>query len=424
VTRTHKLDRTPTSLMPVAPVWTLVLRNQLTVPPAYDDAHAFFSIEGDRVVAYELSSGTRTWIVSARPQVEPTTGDGLVFLVEPGTLTARYAANGSIAWQLPLAEKLIVHLVFDNGWLVAATEGGEILAFRATDGRLIWRREIMSPAHALPALAADRVYVPTDDGRIVALRVETGEPLWERRLGGPADEILAQVDRLFVGSEDNYFYSLMTKDGRVDWRWRTGGDVIGLPVADEHRVYFVALDNVLRALDRVSGGQHWMRPLPLRPMTGPVRSGSTIVVTGQAVPLHAYEANDGAVSTAPGTIAPGAPAPAPPKSTAPPGDSVIKVPAIPIGPTSVVPVTKPQEPPDITSSSAEPWVDITTDAEIAAPPHALVDPRTGLPMLLLITRDIARGAAATLVMRSFEPVISPVNPLPNVITFGPPTTTK
>ena len=45
-------------MWPVAPVWTLVLRNQLTVPPAYDDAHAFFSIEGDRVVAYELSSGT------------------------------------------------------------------------------------------------------------------------------------------------------------------------------------------------------------------------------------------------------------------------------------------------------------------------------------------------------------------------------
>ena len=74
----------------------------------------------------------------------------------------------------------------------------------------------------------------------------------------------------------------MAADGRVDWRWRTGGDVIGMPVADERYVYFVSLDNVLRALNMVSGGQQWMRPLPMRPTWGPVKAGATIVVAGQA----------------------------------------------------------------------------------------------------------------------------------------------
>ena len=205
------------------PVWTLALSNQLTVPPAYDATRVYFALEGDRIAAYDIVSGERQWLVTARPQMQPVAGDGLLFLVEPDALTALNAVDGSVAWQLPFAEKLAVVPVWDNGWLVLATATGEVLAFRATDGHLVWRQRLESPAHAPPALAADRVYVPTDNGRIVALQVETGERLWERRLGGAADDILALDERLYAGSTDNFFYCLMAKDGRVAWRWRTGG---------------------------------------------------------------------------------------------------------------------------------------------------------------------------------------------------------
>ena len=236
-------------LLPVRTVWTLALNSQLAVPPAYDDTQAYFPLEGDRLAAYEIFSGTQKWIVSAQPRTALVAGGGLLFLVEPDALTALHTADGSLAWRIPLADELVVRPVWDNGWLVVAIKDGTILAFRATDGYLVWRRDLGSPAHAAPALASDRVYVPVADGRIVALKVETGEPIWERRLGGPPNEILALENRLYAGSKDNFFYCLMTKDGRIDWRWRTGGDVIGTPIADEQRVYFVALDNVLRALD-------------------------------------------------------------------------------------------------------------------------------------------------------------------------------
>ena len=139
----------------------------------------------------------------------------------------------------------------------------------------------------------------------MSLNVENGEPLWERRLGGPANEILALDQRLYAGSQDNFFYCVMTADGRVDWRWRTGGDVIGKPIADERLVYFVALDNVLRAMNQVTGGQQWMRPLPMRPAWGPVLAGSTIVVSGQVPTLRAFNVKDGvATGTLTGVAAP------------------------------------------------------------------------------------------------------------------------
>jgi outer membrane protein assembly factor BamB len=365
--RPHPLPAAPkverveaVSLFPIAPVWTLALGSQLTVPPAYDAARAFFSLEDDRLVAYDIVSGERRWLVTARPQLQPVAGDGLLFLVEPETLTALDARDGSVAWQLPFTEKPAVVPVWDNGWLVVATAIGEVLAFRATDGHLVWRKRLEAPAHAPPALAADRVYVPTAKGHIVALRIETGELLWDRRLGGAANDILAREERIYAGSADNFFYCVMAKDGRVAWRWRTGADTFGEPVADDDRVYFVSLDNVLRALHLGSGVQQWMRPLPLRPAWGPTQAGATIVVAGLNASARAFDAKDG-----------------------------------------------------------KPAGETPAGAEISAPPHALEHPITKGPTVLLVTRDIAKGAAVTLVTRSFEPPSTQVAPLPNLVEIAP-----
>ena len=87
---------------------------------------------------------------------------------------------------------------------------------------------------------------------------------------------------------DDSFYCLAAKDGKVIWRWKTGADVIGTPAIDAKRIYFVSLDNVLRALDRDSGSVRWQKPLPMRPATGPLLTGWTIVVAGSAAELHAF----------------------------------------------------------------------------------------------------------------------------------------
>ena len=151
--------------MPIQTVWTLALHNLLAAAPAYDKTLAVFPIGGDRVVAYDLPTGTQQWIVSARPQTDPVAGDGLVFLVESDSLTARRGADGSVAWQLPFADTLAVHPVWDNGWLVAATTSGSIRAFRASDGQLM----------AVP-LAGEK-----------ALTIGTAVPLLKARmLNGPA----------------------------------------------------------------------------------------------------------------------------------------------------------------------------------------------------------------------------------------------
>jgi len=345
----------------VQSVWTLALNNMLAAPAAYDGTRAFFAIEDDRLVAYDIVSGEQRWLVSSRTELQPATGNDLLFVVEPDALVARHVTDGSIAWQVPIAGKTPVRPVWDNGWLILSSEQGELLALRAADGHVAWRRDVKSPAHAVSALTADRVYVPTRDRRVVALRLDTGDQIWERKFTGVPTDILATPDRVYVGSSDDYVYCLMAKDSSIDWRWRTGGDIVGAPVTDGDRVYFVALDNVLRALDRKSGVQQWMRPLTIRPAWAPVLAGSTIVVAGVTSSVRGFAIKDGA-----------------------------------------------------------PAGDVTAGAEVTTAPYALDDPVAHRPMLLITTRDIAKGATAVLSARSFEPPIAPVTPLPNLVQIAPP----
>lgn len=321
---------------PSRQLWTLPLDASLTAPPGFNGARGYFPIDGNRLAAYALeeSGARRLWAVAARPQSRPASGDGLVFVAEPEAIVALHDNDGREAWRSPVSERLSVPLVWDHGWLVAVSLSGTVSAYRATDGQPIWQRDIRSPASALPALAADRVYVPSAAGEVVALQVETGELLWIRRLGGTPHDILALDDRIYVGSADNFFYSVEAAAGRILWRWRTGGDVIGVPVVDERRVYFVSLDNLLRALDRGNGAQRWLSALPLRPNAGPVRAADGLIVSGISPTLPAYSLRNGAA----------------------------------IG-------------------------KLEAPGDLASPPH-VVD-ANGVPIIVIVTRDIAKGAEMT-----------------------------
>src|SRR5204863_7431312 len=117
----------------------------------------------------------------------------------------------------------------------------------------------------------------------------------------------------------------------VAWRWPTGADVIGRPVVDDKRVYFVALDNMLRALDKNTGNQRWKRPLPLRPTRGLVVVDDMLMVSAISPSVATCKMRDGS----------------------------------PVG------------------SMAGP-------SELAAPPHAVTG--EGLPMVVLVSRDLEHGA--------------------------------
>jgi outer membrane protein assembly factor BamB len=347
-------------LFPVRGAWTLALDNALAAPPGFSETRGFFPIEGERLAAYDVVNGDLEWVVSARTEWPPVAGDGLIFLGPPGALVALHEETGDVAWETALDEPLSTRVVWGAGWLVAATRSGRVLAFRAGDGELLWQHDTGSRVHAPPAFGGDRVYISLENDRVVALDLMNGEVAWERRLGGPPNDALVLEDRLYVGSDDNFFYCLRTRDGEIEWRWRTGGDVIGTPIADADRVYFVSLDNVLRGLDRFHGAQRWKRALTLRPTRGLVRAADTLLVSGAAPRAAAFNMKDGT-----------------------------------------------------------PAGEVTAAGELAGPPHVIDASVAGLPMVVVTGRDIVKGAIVSAMIRSVDPVMAPFSSLPNPLPALP-----
>jgi outer membrane protein assembly factor BamB len=350
--------RAPASAIALRPLWSHTLGGALSAPPAFSDARAYVPVDGQRIEAFDLKRGVRLWTAAAGAITRPSVGDGFVFVETSSEILALREEDGQISWRVELSEGLAAPLTWDVGWLIAIAGDGTITAHRGQDGQQLWQYEAGAAPSAPAALGADRIYVSLADGRVVALQVQTGERLWEQKLGGPSGEVLALNDRLFVGSSDRWFYALDPRSGRIDWRWRTGGTIVGRAALDDDHVYFVSMDNVLRALDRDHGAQRWYAALPLRPSGSPVLAGETVLVAGQVPTLPAFRRDDGE------------------------SGGIAKLPG-----------------------------------DLAATPYVVDDPWA--PIVIVVTRDIAQGDQLRALGRPVEPEIVAVSPLPGIVSMRP-----
>jgi hypothetical protein len=80
----------------------------------------------------------------------------------------------------------------------------------------------------------------------------------------------------------------------VEWRFRIGGPVVGAPTTGPSTVYFLAFDNLLRALDRAGGSLKWRQMLARRARFGPFPVGRLLVVSGLSQVIQAYDVRGGA----------------------------------------------------------------------------------------------------------------------------------
>jgi hypothetical protein len=278
-------------VFPSDPLWTIALPEKPVATPAAGVDRIFIPLQSG-ISARSLRDPAELWnarIVADGPIV--ALADRVV-VPSGGAVVALDATTGREVWRAPV-ERLTAPLVaYRDLVFVAAAE--TLAAYKLADGTAAWQTKPIGPIEQRLTASEEWIYVPVADGRIVALDMSTGTRIWETDSIGikPAEPLVAG-DRLYAGSEGKRFCAYRLAKGEELWCAPVGAPIVGPPVVDARRVFFVALDNQIWALDRRNGSQLWKRDLGYRPSAGPTIVGDTIAAPGRAKELVAYDVASG-----------------------------------------------------------------------------------------------------------------------------------
>jgi outer membrane protein assembly factor BamB len=277
-------------VFPSDPVWTVDVSARPVGSPVAAADRLFLPLQSG-ISARRLSDGGEIW--AAKVEVAGPLAASADRLVVPskGELLVLDAATGEVAWSEHVGPLTAPPLV--RGESVYVAIGEQLTSYNIADGSKKWASDV-GLVEQRPAATGTHVYVPVSDGRVIALVVETGEHIWEFDAGIKPTEPLVYGDRVFVGSAAKEFCSIRIRDGTEDWCFRVGAGIIGSAVADESHVYYVALDNLLRAHDRGNGALRWKKDLRYRPSAGPTLVGTTVSAPGRFRQLQAFQTATGA----------------------------------------------------------------------------------------------------------------------------------
>jgi outer membrane protein assembly factor BamB len=280
-------------LIGLDPRWNVKFGAAPAAPAGFDRERAYVALKDGSLQAVDVESGAERWKVELATTFAPETGDGFVFAAAGDEIVALLDRTGGVGWKASAGGPIAAAPFFDAGALVVTKTDGEVIMLNASDGRVIWRRSYDSPLAVVPSVGGERLYLALNDSRVLAVNADTGDPLWTYTVEGLASGVLALDDQVVIGTRGNRVYSLKSEDGRLRWTWQVGGDVMGPAFADEEHIYFAALDNVLRAVDRDNGNLRWTAPLPSRPVGGPVRTGDVVIVPTASADIGAYHVETG-----------------------------------------------------------------------------------------------------------------------------------
>jgi outer membrane protein assembly factor BamB len=263
--------------MPYERVWSTTVEADAPIALAMAPGLVVLAAEGAPLEARSVESGQVAWTSQATIDTVPIVGDGRVFGVGAGHLSAIALDRGRPVWGIPLEKTGSSPVV--TGDVVAVPVADELRAYRAPDGAAIWRRSMGTPALFPPVPAGDTLVVALAGNDIAAFDRSTGAAMWRTRLDSAPGALAADADRVFLGTASTGICALDHRTGVVVWCFGTAPvPAAGAPVAHGRLVYTALRDNTLRAFDAEGGTLKRLESLPARPAAGPLRAGAQLAV--------------------------------------------------------------------------------------------------------------------------------------------------
>ncbi|EPL6453387.1 outer membrane protein assembly factor BamB [Providencia rettgeri] len=250
--------------------------------PVWDGSAVYAADRKGLVKALELDSGKEIWSVDLSKRT--------------GFLSANLSAL------------LSGGLTIDGDKIFIGTERGTVIALNKDDGQVVWDVEVAGEALSKPTVSNDLVMVHTSNGQLQALDVNSGEIKWTVNMDTPSLSLRGEsapavaFGAAIVGGDNGRVSAVLLSQGQLIWQQRISqvtssteigrlNDVDMSPIIDDGKVYAIAYNGTLAALDMRSGQILWKRELGS--VNNMVLSGENLYLVDQNDRVLSVRKSDG-----------------------------------------------------------------------------------------------------------------------------------
>lgn len=214
-----------------------------------------------------------------------------------GTVRAFALDTGNVRWNFKTAHAVYSTPDAAGDHVVFASADTCVYALKIANGRQIWKFKTARPIVASPRIDGGVVFIGSSEGKFRALNLATGRPVWEFNdvQGFVETRPLVHEGKVIFGSWGGWLYALDAETGTLAWKWK--GDKPGAllspaacwPVAAAGKVFIVAPDRKMTALDAKTGEQVWRTgDYAVRESIGLSEDGQRLYVRAMNDFFHAF----------------------------------------------------------------------------------------------------------------------------------------
>jgi outer membrane protein assembly factor BamB/predicted MPP superfamily phosphohydrolase len=182
-----------------------------------------------------------------------------------GSLKGIGTGSQKVIWQLKIPGPVYSTPVAAGQVIVLGTVDGTITGIDALKGRVLWSVNSGRPVLAEGAAEGSFIYIGGGDRSFYKVNVLNGKVVWkfDGVEGLMQGKPLLTASSVVFGAWDQHLYSLNKNTGALMWKWNNGktqklyspGNIF--PVSSENKIFIVAPDRYMTALDVNTGKEIW-----------------------------------------------------------------------------------------------------------------------------------------------------------------------
>lgn len=182
------------------------------------------------------------------------------------TITSEYLINlkfpdVKVEWEFQDKSDIGAGIVSDGKYAVYANIAGEIIVLSASTGDVVWKYKTNGKIFSTPAIAGNSLVCPSTDGNIYCFDLKSGEQLWvfTTKKSIVASPVVAS-EIVYCGASDGVFRAIDLNTGKLIWEYSEVNNFVETrPLVHGDGVYFGSWGNSFYALDKKSGKLIWKR---------------------------------------------------------------------------------------------------------------------------------------------------------------------